>query len=323
MKKDVLKKAIIIAVSVLLVLCLSAGMATLIHKKVSVPAAVTVANGLSAYELAVENGYTGTVQEWLASLSGKSAYEIAVEGGYEGTKEEWTSAFIQLAESDIQTIKSASFNEKEQLILRNNRKDSSMNSCLEMTNENIVNKTASVVNDEIYLLTEPMLVKLLTVFPKNEEPYQIAAKFLLLDKLYSTQLFRYKKLDFLPILIENIRTIPDFDERVEKGDPTVVCEIYRGFDKKLFSFATKYCCLHNTVVYGRDDYSIYDSAVRKLLPKYAKKIGVRLTGAQLDRRYKEDNYVAFNNAVDAVLNAAEINIENRKRKFDLFLWSQR
>lgn len=52
-------------------------------------------DGKSAYELAVENGYEGTVQEWLASLvgetgaDGKSAYEIAVRNGYQGTEIEW------------------------------------------------------------------------------------------------------------------------------------------------------------------------------------------------------------------------------------------
>ena len=90
-------------------------------------------NGLSAYELAVKGGYTGTEEEWLSSLkgrngidgktvelrvynnelqyrwldsvghdvsmwthlflltdlNGKSAYEIAAENGYTGTEEEW------------------------------------------------------------------------------------------------------------------------------------------------------------------------------------------------------------------------------------------
>ncbi len=47
--------------------------------------------GKSAYELAVENGFTGTVQEWLESLvvEGKSAYELAAENGFEGTLDEW------------------------------------------------------------------------------------------------------------------------------------------------------------------------------------------------------------------------------------------
>lgn len=198
-----------------------------------------------------------------------------------------------------------------------------MTTLLEMTNEEITSQAETEVHRDSYRTTEPMLWDLLKAFPENNEPYQIAAKVLLLDKLYSTQLFRYQGIDFLMQIVKNIRTIPDFDERVASGDPTAVCEIYRGFDKKLLSFASKYCCLHNTVIYERDDYSIYDSAVRKLLPKYAKTVGVKLTGAQIERWYKENNYEAFNRAVDEVLDAAEVTIENRKRKFDLFLWSQR
>lgn len=49
--------------------------------------------GKSAYEIAVDNGFEGTEEEWLASLRvttpGKSAYEIAVDNGFEGTEAEW------------------------------------------------------------------------------------------------------------------------------------------------------------------------------------------------------------------------------------------
>lgn len=45
--------------------------------------------GKSAYEVAVANGYTGTISEWLASLNGKSAYEIATANGYTGTPTQW------------------------------------------------------------------------------------------------------------------------------------------------------------------------------------------------------------------------------------------
>ena len=54
--------------------------------------------GKSAYELAVEKGYRGTLDEWLASLNGsngddgKSAYELAVENCYQGTEEEWLAS---------------------------------------------------------------------------------------------------------------------------------------------------------------------------------------------------------------------------------------
>lgn len=50
------------------------------------------APGRSAYELAVQQGYKGTLDEWLLSLKGKDAYTIAVEGGYKGTEEEFNNA---------------------------------------------------------------------------------------------------------------------------------------------------------------------------------------------------------------------------------------
>ncbi len=70
-------------------------------------------NGKSAYELAVENGYSGSRAEWLDSLRGgpgakgepgengapgeqgnpgQSAYELAVENGFEGTEQEWLAS---------------------------------------------------------------------------------------------------------------------------------------------------------------------------------------------------------------------------------------
>lgn len=61
------------------------------------------ADGKSAYELAVQNGYSGTVDEWLASLAGddgQSAYALAVEKGYVGTEEEWLISLIGEAGKD-------------------------------------------------------------------------------------------------------------------------------------------------------------------------------------------------------------------------------
>ena len=58
-------------------------------------------NGKSAYELAKDNGYTGTEKQWLESLmgengkdgaSGKSAYELAKENGYTGTEKQWLAS---------------------------------------------------------------------------------------------------------------------------------------------------------------------------------------------------------------------------------------
>lgn len=55
----------------------------------------TGANGKSAYEIAVEQGFEGTEAEWLLSLQGadgKSAYEVAIENGFTGTEGEWLAS---------------------------------------------------------------------------------------------------------------------------------------------------------------------------------------------------------------------------------------
>jgi len=194
---------------------------------------------------------------------------------------------------------------------------------LEISEKHLENSEDNFNNDEIIQKTEPLIWALLKKFPKNKEPEEIAAKVLLIDRLYSTQIFNYKKIEFLSEVVENIRTIPNFDERIKNGDPAVVCEIYRGFKRKMFSFATKYCSLHNIIIYGRDDYSIYDSTVHKLLPKYSKRAGINLTGVQIENWKNSGDYKSFNNAVDTLLDKSEITINGRKRKFDLFIWSQR
>jgi hypothetical protein len=85
----------------------------------------TCKDGLSAYEIAVKNGFIGTEIEWLYSLNGKngfdgkngengidgkSAYEIAVDNGFEGTEQEWInslhSKFEQLKSFQAITINS-------------------------------------------------------------------------------------------------------------------------------------------------------------------------------------------------------------------------
>ncbi len=67
-------------------------------------------NGKSAYEIATDNGFTGSEAEWLNSLkgvdgqngtngvdgtngeNGKSAYELAVESGFSGSKSDWLNS---------------------------------------------------------------------------------------------------------------------------------------------------------------------------------------------------------------------------------------
>ncbi|MCC9021846.1 hypothetical protein [Bacillus nakamurai] len=71
---------------------------------------VSIITGKSAYDIAVDNGFSGTVEEWLVSLKGekgntgakgatgaagkdgKSAYELAVQQGFSGTLDEWLAS---------------------------------------------------------------------------------------------------------------------------------------------------------------------------------------------------------------------------------------
>lgn len=53
--------------------------------------------GLSAYEVALKNGFVGTESEWLASLQGRagaSAYQVAVANGFCGTQEDWLNSLV-------------------------------------------------------------------------------------------------------------------------------------------------------------------------------------------------------------------------------------
>lgn len=55
-------------------------------------AEAAAAQGMSAYEVAVEDGFEGTEAEWLLTLvgpNGKSAYEIALDEGFIGTQGDW------------------------------------------------------------------------------------------------------------------------------------------------------------------------------------------------------------------------------------------
>lgn len=56
---------------------------------------VEAIRGLSAYQLAVKNGYEGTEEQWVTGIrgvAGKSAYEVAKDGGFTGTQAEWLAS---------------------------------------------------------------------------------------------------------------------------------------------------------------------------------------------------------------------------------------
>ena len=111
------KKIVAIVVSIALIIGSSFAAAYIMHRNESIETSTTVKNGLSAYELAVQNGYSGTLQDWIASLSGKSAFEIAKQNGYQGTEKDWSARLNQLAESKTLGILTAKLNSVNELVL--------------------------------------------------------------------------------------------------------------------------------------------------------------------------------------------------------------
>ena len=93
METSTWKKVVCYVVSFVLVIGMSAGTSFLVAKKQT--GVVSAPQAKSAYELAVESGYNGTIVEWLASLvgetgeNGKSAYDLAVDNGYDGDVSSW------------------------------------------------------------------------------------------------------------------------------------------------------------------------------------------------------------------------------------------
>ena len=52
-------------------------------------------NGKSAYQVAVDNGFVGTHEQWLDSLIGKSAYEEWVANGGVGTFQDFLDEIVE------------------------------------------------------------------------------------------------------------------------------------------------------------------------------------------------------------------------------------
>jgi hypothetical protein len=190
---------------------------------------------------------------------------------------------------------------------------------LSLTIENIEAQHQAVLNDSTYGREAQLIHDVLCANPKNVDGNVVAQKIALIDLTNSTQLSRYKDKISLYELVDIILNIKDFDKRVEKGDPELVnCIAECNGKVKLFSFASKYCTYHNVEIYNRDDYSIYDNVVKKALPYYLNDEGI--TSHPMEKWRRNIDYVAFNECIGQLLDAKNIHIPFRRRKFDHFLW---
>lgn len=186
-----------------------------------------------------------------------------------------------------------------------------------ITEQEIIEQADAVAADSTYGAESQLIHEALTRFPRNDDLVVIAMKIGLIDITNSTHISQYKSQISVHTLASFILNC-DFDRRVAEGDPTLVEDIARNTGAiNLFSFASKYCTYHNVDVYGRDDYSILDGRVKEGLPKFK----ADLTQTQIETWRKTFNYRAFNDCVGEILDANNIHIPFRRRKFDYYIWN--
>ena len=74
-KRKTAAKAVKSIVAILLMVAIAFAAALIVHKTDRAVPASAQTGGLSAYELAVQNGYTGDLEQWLMSLAGETGPE--------------------------------------------------------------------------------------------------------------------------------------------------------------------------------------------------------------------------------------------------------
>ncbi|WP_270270821.1 hypothetical protein [Enterococcus lactis] len=188
---------------------------------------------------------------------------------------------------------------------------------LSLTEENIEKQHKFVGASSNYGKEGLIIHDVLNAFPLHNDLNTIAMKIAVIDVTNSTHLSQYKSRLSLYDLAKVILEIPNFDDRLAKGDPQLINIIARNIGAvNMFSFASKYCTYHNVEVCGRDDYSIFDGIVKNTLPHYIQ----GLTTNKIDTWRRSFDYEAFNECVGKLLDENNIYIPFRRRKLDHFLW---
>ena len=174
-----------------------------------------------------------------------------------------------------------------------------------------------VLSDDKYGKEYRLIEDVLKKYPNNKTIEDVACKIAVIDFTNSTNLHFSTNLYTLAEIITSI----NFDARVAEGDVSLVSKIIEGIIQechvKLYSFVSKYCCYHNTFLYNRDDYSIYDSVVKKHLPEYATE---KLPASKWRKNF---NYETFNQYIGDLLDEYGITAATepqRRRLFDHYVW---
>lgn len=195
---------------------------------------------------------------------------------------------------------------------------------LPLTIENINEQERKVHKDEKYgdKANGKLLNDLIKEHPKNDDYTAVLHKVILIDFTNSTQLGQHKKKFTVYTLARDIMSISNLDERIEKGDPSVVDEIAGLTPINLFSFASKFCFYHN-----KKDYSIFDRVVTDTLPQYLDVTKSYIRECKNDKKNKDKtnekkkSYKDYRDVIDKLIKAYNLESEpDIRQKLDHFLW---
>ena len=184
---------------------------------------------------------------------------------------------------------------------------------------------AAIASHPSYGKDDRLLSTVMSTYPDNSDVRIVAMKIALIDVTNSTHLSQHK--DKVPISdLASFITSINFDARVRGYDPDLVYEI-ANFNGKinLFSFASKYCHLHNRHIYGNDDYPKYDGIIARCLPVYLGipkySIGRKITPASLENIRINKEYDKFKGIIDDFI--ARLGLSSTKgirKMIDHFIW---
>ena len=168
-----------------------------------------------------------------------------------------------------------------------------------------------------YSLNGRALELLFDTFKYNTNADEIALKVACVNAFYSTN--ATKKLKIAQIAAK-ILSIKDFDKRVCGWDETLVQELASFERAKLYSFASKYCFMHNAQVYERDDYAIYDSLVRERLAALKREYKGKCAFAEFKNGelYGVENYGKFRGILLQFI--ADFELDCSLRQLDSYFW---
>lgn len=163
--------------------------------------------------------------------------------------------------------------------------------------------------------------ELILARPKNggADIADIAIKIAAVDITNETHLSSARETFFLQGLAAIIRDTEDIDGRIERGDGSLVSDLSRKikeeFGYNAFPFVSKYCSCHNRFVYGRSDFSVYDSRVQAWLLEYYK--DTPAVRREINKFRNTCDYVAFNNRMWQVIeDNALADVEAVRTKLD-------